>query len=145
MLDPATELLPPPSSPTSSSISSSDLDTEVTLSPSTNSNPLILLPKVSFFPPIHLIFFLGFRFHSLRDPSSMTEAPHSALLWVSASRRLPSEPPTATHIQPSPPLPPPWTAPRGLPSLGRRRPSWRRSGGGSGGGCVGMATRGRLL
>jgi len=75
----------------------------------------------------------------------MTEAPHWALLWVWASRLLPSEPPTATHIQPSPPLPPLWVAPRGLQSLRRRRPSWLRSGGGSGGGCAGTATRGRLL
>jgi len=75
----------------------------------------------------------------------MIEAPHWVLSWVSASRLLPSEPPTTTRIQPSPPLPPPWVAPRGLPSLGRRRSSWQRSGGGSGGGCAGMATRGRLL
>lgn len=65
MLDPANDLLPPPSSPTISSVSSSDLDTEVT-----------------FFPLIkRLIMFsansdLGFFWNSLQDRFFMTGARH---------------------------------------------------------------------
>lgn len=74
----------------------------------------------------------------------MTEAPHWALLWVSASQLLPSEPPTPIQI---PPPPPPPLLPEALVGLRaprrRGRSRWRRGGGG-GGGCAGTVTRGRL-
>lgn len=65
MLDPANEMLPPPSSPTISSVSSSDLDTEVYPFSQIPSNPLnfyaFLLFGVNFFP--FLVQSTGSFFH----------------------------------------------------------------------------------
>lgn len=76
MLDPANDLLPPPSSPTNSSISSSDLDTEVVKAifhflPLKISNFIDLIFRINY----EITNFSSAVLHSPQAHSSTTEAP----------------------------------------------------------------------
>lgn len=114
---PGGELVPHASSPTDSSISSSDLDTEV-LSISSISHSHIHLFYFN-------LFFVSWIDDSLRDHSSMIQAPRSVLSWASPSH---SHLRIGTHVPPPPGLP----TLRGI-SMPTPRPScWPSAGGGGG-------------